>query len=139
MKRSQIGWVLIAAAGLLAVAAVLLAMTGQAVGLGSQSIGGYLVIEFLILLGFGTAVLAITKSSAVLRNRVLRVSLGVLATGVLMEAAAAIGGASMVTDLMESWPLIILTLGGGLLTFVAVLALAIALPFALRSARVVPR
>jgi hypothetical protein len=65
-------------------------MTGQVVGLRSQSIGGWLVIAFLILLGSGTAVLAIAKSFPVLRNRALRVSVGIFATGVLMEAVAAI-------------------------------------------------
>jgi hypothetical protein len=129
------GWTLLAAAGVAAVGALALGFTGQAVGLGSASLGGLLVIAILALLGAGTAVLALANSSHVLRSRVVRTSLAIFAVGALMEAASATGGASSATDALESWPVVILMLGGGVMMLLGVAALAVTVPLALRSSR----
>jgi hypothetical protein len=50
-----------------------------------------------------------------------------------MEAAAAIGGASMATDPLESMTLVILTLAGAPVALLGVAALAVTVPMARRS------
>jgi hypothetical protein len=133
MTRTRIGWILVAAAGISAAAAVVLAMTGQAVGLGSRGTGGIAVILMLTFLGVGAAWLAIANSSPVLRARSVRVSLGIFAIGALMESAAAIGGASMATDPLENMTLVVLTLAGAPVALLGVAALAVTVPMARRS------
>jgi hypothetical protein len=138
MTRSRIGWILLAGAGVSAGVAVVLAMTGQAVGLGSQSAGGIVVIVMLTFLGVGAAMLAIANSSPVLQRRSVRVSLGIFAIGVLMESAAAIGGATMATDPLENMTLVILTLAGAPVALLGIAALAVTIPLARRSRQLGP-
>jgi hypothetical protein len=132
MTRDRAGSLLLVAAGVFAVAAAALVFAGQAVGLGSQGLGGTLVIAILTLLGIGSGLLALANSSPLLRNRGVRVALGTLCVGTLMEAAFAITSTSMATDGLESMPLVILMLGGGVVMLLGVAALAITVPVARR-------
>ena len=125
MALARAGSLLLVAAGVVVVAAIAMAFTGQAVGIGSRAPGGILVIALFTLLGLGSAALALGDSPPASRSRALRRSLGIFAVGALMESAAAIGLTVIETDGLASLPLVILMLGGGAVMLLGVAALAI--------------
>jgi hypothetical protein len=94
--------------------------------------GGIVVIAILALVAIGSATLALANSSVLLRSRGLRASLAIFAVGAFMEAASAIGSASMTTDGLESMPLVVLMIGGGAVMLLGVAALAVTYPLARR-------
>lgn len=114
--------------------AVAYRVSGHAVGLGSQGLGGFLVVAALALLGAGSALLSLARPSLV-RGRAVRSSLAIFAAGVLALAASAIASYSSESDSLESLPIVVLTLGGGLVMLIGVAALAITVPTALSRRR----
>lgn len=132
MSLARAGSLLLVGAGIVAIAAIALVFAGQGVGLGVRGPGGIVVIAILLLLGLGSAILAVANSSVVLRSPGLRASLGILAVGAFMEAASAIGSASMNTSGLENMPLVLLMLGGGAMMLLGVAALAVTYPLARR-------
>jgi len=120
--------------GLLAGIGVLVGASGQAVGLGAAGPGGLLVIGALGLLGVGCAVLSLAAPSPV-RDRAVRSSLGIVAGGALAIMASAIASGASEYDSLESLPIVLLTLGGGVALLVGLAALAISLPVALARRR----
>ena len=132
MSRARAGSLLLVGAGIFTIAAIALTIAGQAVGLGVHGAGGIVVIAILSLLAIGSAILAVANSPVMLRSRGLRASLGIFAVGAFMEAASAIGSASMNTGGLESMPLVILMIGGGAVMLLGFAALAITYPLARR-------
>jgi hypothetical protein len=131
---ARTGRILVIGGGLLAGIGVLVGASGQAVGLGAAGPGGLLVIGALGLLGVGCAVLSLAAPSPV-RDRAVRSSLAIVAAGALAITASAIASASSEYDSLESLPIVLLTLGGGLALLVGLAALAISLPVALARRR----
>ena len=134
MNLARIGGILVVGGCLLAGFAAAYGASGHAVGLGSQGFGGFLVIAVLALLGVGSAILSLAGPSLV-RGRAVRSSLAIFAAGVLALTASAIASASSESDSLESLPIVVLTLGGGLVILVGVAALAITVPTALSRRR----
>jgi hypothetical protein len=134
MNIARAGGILVLGGCLVAGVAVAYGMTGQAVGLGAQGLGGLLIVGALGLFGVGSACLSLARPSPV-RGRAVRTSLAVFAAGGLALMASAIGAASSEFDTLESLPVVVLTLGGGLLLLVGVAALAITVPLALSRRR----
>lgn len=134
MNLARIGGILVVGGCVLAGFAVAYGASGHAVGLGLQGFGGFLVIAALALLGVGSALLSLAGPSLI-RGRAVRSALAVFAAGVLAVTASAIASAASESDSLESLPIVVLTLGGGLVMLIGVAALAITVPTALSRRR----
>jgi hypothetical protein len=88
---------------------------------------GLLLIAAIGLVGFGCAVLAVAGPDPI-HGRSVRISLAIVAVGLLSLLGSDIVARLSPYDPLESLPLIILTLGGMLLTLLGAAAVAITLP-----------
>lgn len=132
MTLARAGSMLLVAAGVAVVVAIARVSMREPVGIGLEGPGGVLVDALFTLLGLGSGALALAKSSAILRSSAVRVSLGVVSVGALMEAAAGIGSTTILTGGLGSLPLLILMLGGAAVMLLGVAGLAISVPMARR-------
>ena len=130
MNVARLGSILVVGGGVVVGLSVAYGATGQAIGLGVQGVGGLLVGAALAQFGVGSALLGLAGPSRV-RGRAVRASLAIVAAGMLSVLASAIASATSEFDSLESLPIVVLTLGGGLLVMVGVAALAITVPISL--------
>jgi hypothetical protein len=125
----RVGTILVVAGLVCLGIAIATGIAGQGVGLGMSGTNGVLLIAAIGLVGLGCAVLAVA-GPAPIHGRPVRISLGIVAVGLLSLLGSDIAGRFSAYDSLESLPLVILTLGGVLLTLIGVAALAITLPMA---------
>ena len=127
MPLGRIGGLLILAGLVTFAGAVILAISGNAVGLGARGVGGLLVLTTLGLLGVGCGALAL-HGAAPVSGQAVRAGLVITAVGMLAVLVTAIVG--VLSDkgaLRDVWE-IVLFIGGGVLTCVGLIVLAIAVP-----------
>jgi hypothetical protein len=129
MTIGRVGTILVVGGLVCLGIAIATGIAGQGVGLGMTGTNGLLLIAAIGLVGFGCAVLAVAGPAPV-HGRAVRISLGIVAIGLLSLLGSDIGARFSAYDALESLPLVILTLGGMLLTLIGVAALAITLPMA---------
>lgn len=127
MPIGRIGGLLVIAGLVTFGGAVIVAISGNEGGLGARGIGGLLVVATLALLGIGCGVLALHGAPPV-SGRGVRAGLAITAVGMLAVLVTAIIG--FVSDkgaLRDTWE-IVLFIGGGVLTYLGLIVLAIAVP-----------
>jgi hypothetical protein len=113
------GWLLLAATAVIAA-------TGGSVGIGGQAIGSLIFTAAVILVAIGTTAIAVGGPRP-FQSRVVRLSLGVLAVGLMSATAGTLIAAASAGDPLENGPVLILLLGGGLVVGVGTLATVLSL------------
>jgi len=109
-----VGWVLMLATGLLFAA-------GSSVGIGGSSVGSSVFAAALACIAIGTVAIALLGAQP-FGTRAVRLSLGVLGFGLCCATAGALISAASAYDPLENWTVVVLLLGGGLVTGIGVLA-----------------
>lgn len=136
MQFGRIGGALVVGGWALFVVMGAIFVGGGSVGLGALSIGGLVLDAALALIGSGAVVLSVTGPKP-FNGRAVRIGLGILAVGLLVSLASAIMAGASENDALESIPMVVLLLVGGLATVIGAVVTVLALLLTRGPSRVV--